>query len=1762
MARTFMVGEGAVRLIPNAAGFHVKARKELAATKLSTDVNLKPDMTGFTTAARARLKAVKLRANVELRPDLTGFTQQAKAQLDARKQLALKVKLEANLDKGSIAAAHRAAQAQITAMGPLKVELKADVDMAAFNRAMARLRAEAARGINVPLRGQNGGVRGGGNGGGSRNSGRPLRAAATGAAVVAAPIVTNAALGGLTALVGAASQAAGALGLLPAASVAAGAGLAAIAIGAAGIGGAFSAIKKESASAASSTDSSASQMAAATRGVAQADRGLITAHRGVTRALESLNDARKDAVRRLRDMNDEMKMAPLNEREAALAIKEAEKQLQEAYKSGDSLEIEGAQIDLEKSKLQFDALKKQNGDLAADTAEANKKGIEGDSAVISAKDGVVDANNALIDAQDAVTSAAEQMTAAMKGSAAGVDAVAQAMAKLAPNAQDFVRKMQALGPAWTETRKFIQDRLFDGLGDSVSNLANKQLPTLKTGLGGISEEINRGLKGSLEVFSSDTAIADFNTTLQNSRGMWAGLADAAKPFTQSFIDLSTVGSSFMPRLGTAVNDMATKFADSMAKYRADGTMERFFENSITMAKQLGRILGNVGSIIGSVFSAGADVGGGFLNTIETATRELKEFLQSAEGQEGLKKFFTGVQESVQTLTPIIKIVADVFLNALGPALTDLVKGAGPGLVELFEGISKAIKEIAPMAPGLGDSLGTAFRSIGDAIVFLTPAIKVVFAIFSGVMEALAPFAPIILGIAAAIKIWAVVQLVLNTVMGANPFVKIAMLLIALGAGLVYAYKHSETFRNVVDTAFKAIAAVAQWLWNTVLKPIWDGFVWVLQNVLGPALMWLWNEVVSPVMNGIGTVISWAWNNLIKPAWDGFVETLKLLGKIFTWLWENAIKPAWDGLSGAIKWGWDNVIKPTFDFFKKGIESIGNFFSSTVDGIRKAWDKLKEIAAKPINWVINSVINGGIGKAWKAVDDFLGGFLPDWKDVAQVALAEGGTVPMTAGAQRGKDSVHILGMPGEHMWDVEDVNRSGGQGTQYAMRDLIAKGNPFTWTPGGLSTDVPRYREGGEVKPGGSGTPTPSAGIAGVPDGNISYGAPGFPDWVYALGGQFGVKASTYPGHQVRGGVNYGIDWSGSVDQRQKFAEALMGPASSGKQPEQVIWMNPQTGQKLGAANGVAVGPGTSQPGYYSADWGGHTDHVHTRFTAAPGAIVGVAGVPGAGGSAEASARRGVTAWAEKAFNTVLDPVKKALDAPAFTPPPNIKAVPKEIYKGTVDPAKNKMLDKVSEFTSKDGWKSKIKKVGGAIFDTGGVIRPGQTLVQNNTKQNEYLLNPADTIMVKGVIEAFKQIGGQILPWSFGSGGAVPSSTTGTGTTTPINVAAVGGKPVTNGELPIPEQTTVQTPTAVDLLGGGPGGGKTTSGKIPLVQQADGTWTSSDPEWAKLIKRESGGQLGITQGVQDANSGGNEASGLFQIAKGTWAANGGTKYAATAGQATAEQQAEIAAAIFEKSGAGPWGGRENEAALRAGLRPTTGSAPTAVPSPSTAVPGPGTSIPITGTTPGTPGNPINVTTTQSNWPTSVANPQPGDTTGKIYGQDLQGAAVGADGSYKPSTAVAQPGANPKGGIGAGMNIPTFTNPAETLPGKFAVNAGKTFGFGAQADKINSKMPAVTDLANGIGKAAPAWISSIASGNPAPAIAQSAQAVADWGVRTATDFASYAAEQGPGMIESALAFAGAPLIGTVNTGMSEQQVTNVAEDVNNRQARRAKTARRRY
>jgi hypothetical protein len=125
------------------------------------------------------------------------------------------------------------------------------------------------------------------------------------------------------------------------------------------------------------------------------------------------------------------------------------------------------------------------------------------------------------------------------------------------------------------------------------------------------------------------------------------------------------------------------------------------------------------------------------------------------------------------------------------------------------------------------------------------------------------------------------------------------------------------------------------------------------------------------------------------------------------------------------------------------------------------------------------------------------------------------------------------------------------------------------------------------------------------------GQAGFPPWVYQLGQEFGLTASTYPGHQETSGYNRGIDWwpagtrpdmtgrSYTPEQvvgLQAFANYAgsipgIGTGNTGQVggvSGMVIFQNPITGQKTGFYEGRPDVTGS----IYAGTYGEHQGHVH------------------------------------------------------------------------------------------------------------------------------------------------------------------------------------------------------------------------------------------------------------------------------------------------------------------------------------------------------------------------------------------------------------------------------------------------------------------------------------------------------------------------------------------------------------------------------------------
>lgn len=246
------------------------------------------------------------------------------------------------------------------------------------------------------------------------------------------------------------------------------------------------------------------------------------------------------------------------------------------------------------------------------------------------------------------------------------------------------------------------------------------------------------------------------------------------------------------------------------------------------------------------------------------------------------------------------------------------------------------------------------------------------------------------------KLWTTVTTIANTAqkllngsMKANPIGLLVMLIGGLVAAIIWLYKNNETARKIIDGAWTGIKNAISFAWNNVIKPVFTAITNFVKNTLGAVFTWLRDKVITPVWNGIKSGISGAWTG-IKATFNAIRDFLRnTLGPVFTWLRDSVIKPVWNSIKSTIDGVWKNGIKPIFDIIAKVLK--GDFtgaFQTAKDAVDRIWKGIANIVRKPINFVINDVYNAGIKKVFDKVAGVVG--LKPMPEASEIpAFAKGG-----------------------------------------------------------------------------------------------------------------------------------------------------------------------------------------------------------------------------------------------------------------------------------------------------------------------------------------------------------------------------------------------------------------------------------------------------------------------------------------------------------------------------------------------------------------------------------------------------------------------------------------------------------------------------------------------------------------------------------------------------------------------------------------------------
>lgn len=323
---------------------------------------------------------------------------------------------------------------------------------------------------------------------------------------------------------------------------------------------------------------------------------------------------------------------------------------------------------------------------------------------------------------------------------------------------------------------------------------------------------------------------------------------------------------------------------------------------------------------------------GAIETLQKAVgHQAEEYGKTAEGAD--ERWAVTIGNVKETIGAALLPVMARATNTASDFVNQMLEGTGAGgqLVDVVRDVVERTKELA--------------RSTADVVAWFREHQTVTYALAAALGTVLAAFAGFkaLTAVQAAITATRAAVLGLNAALLANPVGIVVTALAALAAGLVVAYRQSETFRNIVDGTWKTIKTVAGAVLDWLVPKAKATFTFVARFATD-AFEGTLLPIVKRTIAAVRTIL------------DGLVQYVRGIVKIATGILSGDWARAWDGakdvVSGAwkvirtlIKTGAENALEVIKDLGPHAVKLIGKGLEGLGHVITGALDKSFDWAAK-------------------------------------------------------------------------------------------------------------------------------------------------------------------------------------------------------------------------------------------------------------------------------------------------------------------------------------------------------------------------------------------------------------------------------------------------------------------------------------------------------------------------------------------------------------------------------------------------------------------------------------------------------------------------------------------------------------------------------------------------------------------------------------------------------------------------------------------------
>lgn len=266
-----------------------------------------------------------------------------------------------------------------------------------------------------------------------------------------------------------------------------------------------------------------------------------------------------------------------------------------------------------------------------------------------------------------------------------VEKINEAMKELAPAARAFAREVHALQEPLNSLRRTVQQSFFSQFEGDLTRLVKTALPTLKTGMAAVGQELGNFASELFGLLSDNDVLEDIGDVFETTARIIQRLTPTIIDLIGVFFGVIERGLPFVERAFGALDRGLQAVTGWLSGSLSDGSFESFVENGILVLKDLGDLTRSVFELLGALFGDAGDEGRTFIQTLTDMTDRLTAFLNSAEGQDALQRLLDTLPLIVSTIEGAVTVFAAIvvitegwyqFLELLGGAAVTATTAIG------------------------------------------------------------------------------------------------------------------------------------------------------------------------------------------------------------------------------------------------------------------------------------------------------------------------------------------------------------------------------------------------------------------------------------------------------------------------------------------------------------------------------------------------------------------------------------------------------------------------------------------------------------------------------------------------------------------------------------------------------------------------------------------------------------------------------------------------------------------------------------------------------------------------------------------------------------------------------------------------------------------------------------------------------------------------------------------------------------------------------